>query len=117
MKLRDAFRLLGCGLMLASLFASTQAQRQPATKPNILLIVADDLGYADIGVNGCQDVPTPHIEAAELDRHKLYLFTIFFSSPCRTIHRHKRHINVTRQNSASCTHNNHERIQVSNHSG
>jgi arylsulfatase A-like enzyme len=63
MKLRDAFRLLGCGLMLASLFASTQAQRQPATKPNILLIVADDLGYADIGVNGCQDVPTPHIDA------------------------------------------------------
>jgi hypothetical protein len=56
-------------------------------------------------------------EAAKLDRHKLYLFTIFFSSPCRTIHRHKRHINVTRQNSASCTRNNHERIQVSNHSG
>ncbi|HEX2488711.1 MAG TPA: sulfatase-like hydrolase/transferase [Blastocatellia bacterium] len=46
---------------------SAEAQRQngrPAqAKPNILLIVADDLGYADIGVNGCQDVPTPHIDS------------------------------------------------------
>ncbi|HEX4946395.1 MAG TPA: sulfatase-like hydrolase/transferase [Blastocatellia bacterium] len=32
-------------------------------RPNILIIVADDLGYADIGVNGCQDVPTPHIDS------------------------------------------------------
>jgi arylsulfatase A-like enzyme len=31
-------------------------------KPNILLIVGDDMGYADIGVHGCQDIPTPHID-------------------------------------------------------
>jgi arylsulfatase A-like enzyme len=40
-----------------------QAQRRPAPKPNILLIVADDLGYADIGVNGCVDAPTPQIDS------------------------------------------------------
>jgi arylsulfatase A-like enzyme len=34
-----------------------------AEKPNILVIVADDLGYADCGVQGCTDVPTPHIDA------------------------------------------------------
>src|SRR3954469_1725212 len=34
-----------------------------ADKPNILVIVADDLGYADIGVHGGKDVPTPHIDA------------------------------------------------------
>src|SRR5262245_6412750 len=36
---------------------------QAAERPNILLIVVDDLGYADIGVHGGKDVPTPHIDA------------------------------------------------------
>jgi len=31
-------------------------------RPNILLILADDLGYADIGPHGCKDVPTPQID-------------------------------------------------------
>lgn len=34
-----------------------------ARQPNILVIVADDLGYADLGIHGCQDIPTPHIDS------------------------------------------------------
>ncbi len=34
-----------------------------ADKPNILVVVVDDLGYADIGVHGGKLVPTPHIDA------------------------------------------------------
>ncbi|MDZ4286731.1 MAG: sulfatase-like hydrolase/transferase [Prosthecobacter sp.] len=34
-----------------------------AAQPNVLVIVADDLGYADIGVHGGKAVPTPHIDA------------------------------------------------------
>ncbi len=32
-------------------------------KPNILFIAADDLGYRELGIQGCPDVPTPNIDS------------------------------------------------------
>src|SRR5688500_15545432 len=32
-------------------------------KPNVIVILADDLVYADLGVQGGKDVPTPHIDS------------------------------------------------------
>jgi arylsulfatase A-like enzyme len=32
-------------------------------KPNIVLIVGDDMGYADVGFHGCKDIPTPALDA------------------------------------------------------
>jgi arylsulfatase A-like enzyme len=34
-----------------------------ARKPNILFIVGDDMGYADVGFQGCRDIPTPNLDA------------------------------------------------------
>lgn len=51
--------------MLAVLLAGLLgplAEAATSGKPNILLIVGDDMGYADVGFHGCQDIPTPHLD-------------------------------------------------------
>lgn len=44
-------------------------------KPNIVHIVADDLGWQDVGFNGCQDIRTPHIDSLAANGAK---FTQFY---------------------------------------
>ncbi|TFG50821.1 MAG: sulfatase [Candidatus Brocadiia bacterium] len=39
------------------------AAAQPKRKPNILIILSDDMGYADVGFHGCKDIPTPNLDA------------------------------------------------------
>jgi arylsulfatase A-like enzyme len=48
-------------LLLASLAALHAAETRPA-KPNLLVILSDDQGYADIGFQGCKDIPTPNLD-------------------------------------------------------
>ena len=49
-------------LIVAFLLVSG-SQIAAAAKPNILFIVGDDMGYADVGVHGCKDIPTPNLDA------------------------------------------------------
>ncbi len=34
-----------------------------APKPNVLVIVADDLGWGELGCQGNNEIPTPHIDS------------------------------------------------------
>lgn len=42
---------------------ATPAIRAQAARPNVVVIVADDLGWGDIAVNGAPDIRTPNIDA------------------------------------------------------
>jgi arylsulfatase A-like enzyme len=55
--------LTPAALLLVSAVTLSAADQAKPPRPNILVIVADDLGYGDIGVHGGREVPTPHIDA------------------------------------------------------
>ncbi len=50
-------------------------------KPNIVHIVADDLGWKDVGFNGCADIKTPNIDKLAAEGAK---FTQFYVQPMCT---------------------------------
>ncbi|MFN7508273.1 MAG: arylsulfatase [Betaproteobacteria bacterium] len=62
--------------------ASAPAQAQPAQRPNILVIMADDIGYANVGIysHGMM-VPTPNID--RIGREGI-LFTDHYGHPSST---------------------------------
>ena len=45
-------------LFVAPIFLWSQSK-----KPNLIVIMTDDMGYADVGFNGCTDIPTPNIDS------------------------------------------------------
>ena len=53
----------GLALARAIAFGQSVATQPTETRPNIVLIVADDLGYAELGCQGCKDIPTPNIDS------------------------------------------------------
>ncbi len=58
---RDFLKLSGAGA--ASLLAPAALASTSGRKPNVILLVSDDQGYADVGVHGCKDIPTPNIDS------------------------------------------------------
>ena len=57
-------------LVLAACSAFGQ-DAKPPRKPNILLILVDDLGYADLGCYGSKDIRTPNIDRLAKDGVRL----------------------------------------------
>src|SRR6186713_2469140 len=54
------------------------AQTATTAKPNVVLIVTDDVGYGDIGSYGAPDIKTPNIDSLARDGVKL---TDFYAAP------------------------------------
>jgi arylsulfatase A-like enzyme len=50
--------------------------RGAAKQPNIVHIVADDLGWKDVGFNGCADIKTPNLDALAAGGAKLTQFYV-----------------------------------------
>ncbi len=73
MRLRSVGTLLARFLVLAVAFLALLPDAQAATRPNILYIVADDLGWADVGFHG-SDIQTPTLDALAKDGARLGQF-------------------------------------------
>ena len=61
--MKPAVRALAATAILLTIVSAVhRARRGQEQRPNVVLIVSDDLGYADIGVYGSRDIPTPNID-------------------------------------------------------
>jgi arylsulfatase A-like enzyme len=69
------FTLALLGLCLCAVPAAAQSA---AARPNVVLIVTDDVGYGDLGSYGAPDVKTPHIDSLARDGVRL---TDFYAAP------------------------------------
>ena len=47
---------------LAVLFTACSAEKEVDSRPNVIVILTDDMGYSDIGCYG-SEIPTPHLDA------------------------------------------------------
>ena len=51
------------GACLGGSCTSTPAHQEKEKKPNVIFIVADDLGYGDLSCYGAKKVTTPHVDS------------------------------------------------------
>ena len=58
--------MAGAALLTVAAIPPPAAAQKPA-RPNVIVILADDLGYGDTGVYGSKIVKTPNIDALAAD--------------------------------------------------
>ncbi len=75
--------VLGLASVLLGLEPSGSAQPRPVdpARPNVVLIITDDVGYGDIGSYGAPDIKTPNIDRLAKQGVKL---TDFYAAPTCT---------------------------------
>ena len=74
-------------LPLIALWLATGAFGAPAAKPNIIFILADDLGYGELGAYGQKQILTPHLDrfAAEGMRFTQFYAGSTVCAPSRSV--------------------------------
>lgn len=78
---RPLSRWIFLSLLLIGIPPNLPAEEPESRRPNIVLIMADDLGYETIGCNGGTSYDTPHLDAMAADGMR---FTQAFSTPLCT---------------------------------
>ena len=76
-----------CFLSILLLVLAAACQRETTKRPNIVLLLADDLGHHELGAYGQQVIQTPHLDALAA---KSMRFTDFYAgnsvcSPSRAV--------------------------------
>ena len=72
MNRRDFLKTIGLGLASLTMpscadASRSSAGRSPAKKPNIIFIMADDMGYGDLSCYGATKIKTPNMDALAAD--------------------------------------------------
>ncbi|SVD92926.1 uncharacterized protein METZ01_LOCUS445780, partial [marine metagenome] len=67
-------RLINPFLLLAATSLITSVQAHDTQQPNFIVIMADDLGYGDLGVYGSQLIKTPNLDRMALEGARLDSF-------------------------------------------
>ncbi len=61
--MKSFFTTFRLALFAGAVFLGTWGVRAESGKPNLLVIMVDDLGYGDLSLYGAPDLKTPHIDA------------------------------------------------------
>src|SRR5687768_4256330 len=76
--MRRSVVILLSALVLSSGPLAKEDQPATAQRPNVVLIITDDVGYGDIGSYGSPDIKTPHIDRLATEGVRL---TDFYAAP------------------------------------
>jgi arylsulfatase A-like enzyme len=75
-------RMLVTAALATAVMPSLAAAQPAAPRPNVVLVIADDLGYGDLGSYGAPDIATPHLD--RLAREGVRLTDFYANAPVCT---------------------------------